>query len=89
MKDKHTPGPWKVNHEGTFENNPDHLRHEFSIITPLCDHDNEIGQNTAKLIEAAPELLIRLEELYFYYCEKFTEEDQYLTRKLINKAKGL
>lgn len=63
---KHTPGPWRVNHEGTFDNE-DHYRHEFSIQTPVCDHDNNIGIATAKLIEAAPDLLEALNEVIEFH----------------------
>lgn len=58
MKIQHTPGPWNVLHVETKELKTDHFVHQFQIITPnTVEHDNGIGQATARLIAAAPELL--------------------------------
>jgi hypothetical protein len=82
---QHTIGPWLVNHEGTTDEG-DHLRHDFSVQTPLCDHDNEVGLATAKLIAAAPDMLWALENIFFQAHDDDSSEDD--LRSLIDSMRS-
>ena len=95
MKTQHTPGPWNVLHVETRELKTDHFVHQFQVITPnTVEHDNGIGQATARLIAAAPELLEALEEAKLYISEVETilgECAPHITKCIndaIKKAKG-
>jgi hypothetical protein len=94
----HTPGPWKISHGGTIEDDG------FSIVTDNAaarhikviteswpysivdrQHREELSAN-ARLIAAAPELLAALESYVgkFGNCGKVYEAG----RAAIEKAKG-
>lgn len=61
MKANHTSGPWRCAHIET-DAAVNNLIHTFEVYTsPEVEHNNEIGEANARLIEAAPKLLDRLE----------------------------
>jgi hypothetical protein len=91
---KHTPGPWSVQKTTIYRAHPNY---EWVATTSReiggMPEDQELENNNAMLIAAAPELLAALEiAMQIVWKARKTAEEQVFfmhTDRLIAKAKGI
>ena len=88
-QEKHTPGPWRLGNPGQVYTN-DLMRHICDCRTERY-MDSEVAENNqanARLIAAAPSLLMACQDALSYVEDGCTMEAAEILRDVIAKARG-